>query len=217
MSETVVTYHRDDLEKEKPMDRVEFYKEQVAAQKTGQQPTHVIGIVNIFLFNSRGELLIQKRSFEKAHNPGMLDKSMGGHIRFGDSADYSVMVETVQELQTPSIVLPNIAYFTKTLELLREYLGTIAIVEHVQTKLYILEKIIEGTKIPVANKTYTYFGLYDGRVRPADQEAKGVLFYTLPELDKEMQKFPETFTPDLHVFMKDLRKEMEAFLQMIKK
>ncbi|MEK7583591.1 MAG: hypothetical protein AAB483_04290 [Patescibacteria group bacterium] len=215
MSEIITTYPLDNLEKEEPMDRVEFYKAQVEAHRLGRKPTRAAGIVNIFLFNSRGELLVQKRSFEKNHNPGMLDKSMGGHMTYGNSPDYSVMVETVQELQTPSIVLRSDSDFKKTLVLLREYLSTIAIVEHVQTKAYTLNKIIDGVEIPVVNKVFTYFGLYDGRVRPADQEAKGILFYTLPELDREMEKFPETFTHDLHVFMKDLRSDMEKFLESL--
>lgn len=214
MSEIITAYPLDDLEKEEPMDRAEFYAEQIELHKKGSKPTRAVGIVNIFLFNSRGELLIQKRSFKKNHNPGMLDKSMGGHIKYGDLPDYSVMVETLQELQTPSIVLGGgNTNFQKTLELLRDYLTTVAIVEHLQTKLYMLDKIIDDVKIPVANKVFTYLGLYDGRIRPADQEAKGVLFYTLPELKNEMDKFSETFTSELHIFMKDLRPDMEKFLE----
>ena len=216
MSEIISTYQFHDLEKEEPMDRVEFYKEQIEFHQAGKKPTRAVGIVNIFLFNSHGELLVQKRSFEKNHNPGMLDKSMGGHIKYADTSDYSVMVETIQELETPSIVLKSASDFKKTFNLLHEYLSTIAIIEHMQTKAYVLDKIIENIKIPIANKVFTYFGIYDGRVRPADQEAKGMLFYTLPELDHEMAKFPDTFTPDLHMFMKDLRKEMISFLSLIR-
>ena len=72
------------------------------------------------MFNSYGEMIIQKRSFDKNHNPGLLDKSIGGHVQFGDTPDYTAMVETIQELQTPSIVLKNENDFVKTFHLLHQ-------------------------------------------------------------------------------------------------
>lgn len=46
--------------------------------------------------------------------------------------------------------------------------------------------------------------------------AKGVLWYSLPELEKEMQAVPQTFTGGIHVFFYELRGEMEEFLPSIK-
>ncbi len=129
--------------------------------------------------------------------------------------DYTVMVETVQELQTPSIVLKSAADFKKTLDLLQSYLTTIAIVQHAQSKMYTLTKVIQGEPVTIASRTHLYLGVYNGSIRPVDQEAKGVLFYTLPELDKELKTFPETFTQDMHVLLKELRVEMEAFVKLV--
>lgn len=107
MSEILNTFLLDDPETPIPMDRDKFYAEQVNIfQKTGK-PTRACEIVDVFIFNSHGQLFMQKRSYHKAHNPGILDKSIGGHVRHTDTPDYTVMVETVQELQTPSIVLKN--------------------------------------------------------------------------------------------------------------
>lgn len=217
MSEILITHLVDNPGKPEPMDRKEFYAEQVALFKAGKKSNRAAEMVTIFLFNNRGELLIQKRSFQKAHNAGLLDKSMGGHIRFGDSPDYTVMVETIQELQTPSIVLRSKEDFLKTLELLREYLGTIAIIEHLESKVYFLERVIANETIPIPYKVHAYIGVYDGRVRPADQEAKGILFYTLDELAAETQKFPDTFTSDLRMFLREYQSDMKAFLKVIKK
>ncbi len=103
MSDLITTYNLDDRpDIVWPMDRKEFYRGQVEAFKKFGKPTKAIAVVSIFLFNEHGELLVQKRSNEKAHNPGLLDKSIGGHIQIGDSPQYTVMVETVQELQVPS-------------------------------------------------------------------------------------------------------------------
>ena len=107
MAETVNTFLLKNPFELIPMDRKDFYDEQVSEYKENGEPTRAIEVVSILLFNSHGEMIIQKRSFDKNHNPGLLDKSIGGHIQSGDTADYTVMVETIQELQTPSIVLKD--------------------------------------------------------------------------------------------------------------
>lgn len=217
MSEIINTYLLSDPDTVIPMDRDEFYAEQVEVFKKTGQPTRANDIIDVFIFNGSDELIIQKRSYDKAHNAGLLDKSVGGHIRYGDTADYSVMVETVQELQTPSIVLKNTKDFNKTLILLNDYLTTIAVVKHSESKIYLMDKIINGKTIKIANKIHAYFGIYDGRIKPVDKEAKGMLYYTLAELDEEMKKFPDTFTHDMHVLIKSLRPEINDFLKLMKK
>ncbi len=144
MSETVIVRSLTDPNEEFPMDRAEFYREQVEAFKTTGEPTKAADIIAVFIFNSHHELLIQKRSFEKSHNPGLLDKSIGGHIRFGDTPDYAVMVETVQELQVPSVVLRGKLSFEKTKSLLNDYLETIAIIEHHHDDIQVLTRNIDG-------------------------------------------------------------------------
>ncbi len=216
MSEIINTYLLDDFETSLPMNRDAFYVEQIRSFEKSGKPSRAADIIAIFIFNRAGELLIQKRSYTKNHNPGLLDKSIGGHIRYGDTPDFTVMVEAVQELQTPSIVLKDIADFDKALQLLREYLHTIAVVYHVKTKLFTFEQIIQKEKIIVANKVHMYFGIYDGSIRPVDGEAKGVLWYSLPELAQEMDTVPQTFSHAMHVYMNELHGEMEKFLAFVR-
>lgn len=200
-----------------PMDRDDFYNEQVAEYKKNGEPSRAIEVVNIFIFNSHGELIIQKRSFDKKHNPGLLDKSIGGHMQYGDSVEYTVMVETIQELQTPSIVLKNLEDFKKAYKLLSVYLETVALVFPIQATLCSPVKIINGEEIKIANKVNLYVGVYDGRIRPVDREAKGVLFYSLDELKKEMEQTPNIFTDDLRLLMKENIKDFDEFVSLIKK
>ncbi len=217
MSETVNTYMLDNPEVSTPMNRNEFYAEQVAEYKKGGKPTRAVEVVNVIVFNSHGEMIIQKRSFEKTHNAGLLDKSVGGHLQFGDTPDYTVMVETLQELQTPSIVLKDTVDFQKTHILLNNYLETIAIVKKAKPTLYSPIKIINGEEVRIANKMHLYLGVYDGRIRPVDREAKGILFYTLAELENEMAKSPETFNDDLCCILEEYRDEIASFTQIIEK
>ena len=57
-------------------------------------------------------------------------------------------------------------------------------------------------KIPTMVRTET---CSKSRVKPADNEAQGILFYNLDDLEKEMEHFPDLFTDDLHIFMKASR------------
>ncbi len=217
MTETVNTYMLDNPDILIPMDRKEFYAEQVAEFKKSGKPSRAVEVVNILIFNSHGEMIIQKRSFDKAHNAGLLDKSVGGHMQYGDTPDYTVMVETVQELQTPSIVLKDTIDFQKTHILLNNYLETIAIIKNTQPIFYTPTKIINGEEVRIANKMHLYLGVYDGRIRPVDREAKGVLFYSLVEIESEMEKHPETFTDDLKCILTEYKEEIRDFTAIIKK
>ena len=211
-TETINTYLLDSPDVVVPMNREEFYKEQIEIYKKTGKPTRAVELIDIFIFNSHGELLIQKRSFEKEHNPGLLDKSIGGHIRYGDTPDYTVMVETIQELQTPSIVLKGGIAFQKTFTLLSDYLETIAIIQHENVGIHLIEKVFKGEKIVIANKIHLYYGVYDGRIRPVDREAKGVLFYSLPDLEKEIKQLPDAFTGDIKFLLEEYRPSMEKFV-----
>ncbi|MCA9356118.1 NUDIX domain-containing protein [Candidatus Nomurabacteria bacterium] len=216
MSETVNTYSLDNTDFLVPMDRKAFYEEQTRVFKETGKPTKAVEIVNIMIFNSYGEIIIQKRSYEKAHNPGLLDKSIGGHVVHGDTVEYTVMVETVQELQTPSIVLKDFIDFNKTINILGSYLETIAIISTTKPIFYEPVKIINNEKIKIANKMHLFLGVYDGRIRPVDREAKGVLFYSLEELETEMKNQPNAFTDDLHEIIKLYKDEIVAFVELIK-
>ncbi|GEM_PF-6145398 len=90
----------------------------------------------------------------------MLDKAIGGHIVHGDTPEYTVMVEMIQELQVPSIVLENHEDFEKTILLLSKYTNSIAIVEKIDVKLTNHGRIMNKERIILGNKVHIYFGVY---------------------------------------------------------
>ncbi|MDH4358550.1 MAG: NUDIX domain-containing protein [Candidatus Berkelbacteria bacterium] len=215
MSEIVTTYKINDPDEALPMERDKFYSGQIAKFKKTGKPTKAVGIVDIILFNGEGEVYIQKRSNTKAHNPGLLDKSIGGHLQYGDTAEYTVMVETVQELQVPSINLLTEKDFVKTLILLKEYLITVAVTKHIDTKLFILPKDISDEKINIANMVHLFFGIYKGAIKTVDRESKGTLLYSLDELEQEIAETPEIFTEDLRFFVKEYKPQIKKFIKNI--
>lgn len=216
MSETINTRKMNDLAHVIHMDRVKFYKDQIENYKSGKKPEFAVDIVDIFLFNEHGELFLQKRSKDKAHNAGLIDKSMGGHVQHGDSPEYTAMVETVQELQVPSIALNKKDEFEKTYRTLEKYLSTVAVLKPITKRAYIFNKLINGVEIPVANFVHLYFGVYGGPIKTVDREAVGILQYSLEDLEQELKQFPNTFTHDLMKLFAEHKEDLFEFVDQIK-
>lgn len=54
--------------------------------------------VHIWVFNSRGELFLQKRAMTKDENPGYWDSSASGHLNAGEDYRTSAQRELMEEL-----------------------------------------------------------------------------------------------------------------------
>jgi len=216
MGELVTTYDLKKTEVAVPMDREKFYAEQAKIFRKTGKPTRAVEVVMTLLFNLDGELLLQKRSHRKNHNASLIDKTIGGHVTFGDVPFYTVMFETVQELKVPSIVVKTEDEFKKAFKLLRKYMESVALVRHLDTKIMPMERMIKGKKIHIANKYNFYVGLYNGSVKPVDKEASGVLFYEPKVLAREMKSHPDNFTWDLFYLLKKYDKEIKKIMKMMK-
>ncbi len=196
--------------------RSDFYKEQTKQFKEEGEPSMAVSIVDILLFNESWELIIQKRAKHKNHNPWLMDKTVWGHVQYGDPVDYTVMVETVEELQCPSLVVNEDEDFEQRLMLLKDYIKTIAIISHIDTDLVHLNKVIDGEDIKIANRVYLYFWVYAGRVKNVDQEVMWILYYNLQDLKNEIKQYPNIFTDDLKYFIQHYEKDIISFIELIK-
>lgn len=216
MSEKITAYALREADIALPVDRDEFYKKLIKSfEKTGE-PSHAPEVVALLLFNTDGEIILQKRSHKKNHNPRMLDKAIGGHVRWGESPSYTIMVETVQELRVPSIVLRTNDDFTKTFAFLHDYLDNIAIIEHLDRGIMQLDRTIGDETYKMKHYVNLFIGVYTGSTKPVDKEASGVLYYNLDVLKEEMKVDPDLFTHDLHFYLKTYEKEINDFLKALK-
>src|SRR5215475_14454512 len=71
----------------------------------GRQPRSVVhaqGLlhraVHVLVFNSRGEIFLQKRSMKKDRQPGVWDSSSSGHVDSGEAYDETAARELREEI-----------------------------------------------------------------------------------------------------------------------
>ena len=180
------------------MDRDHFYDEQIAEFRKNGKPNRAVGVFNVLLLTEKGEVILQKRSHNKRHNPYLIDKTVGGHIQYGDTVFYTAMIECVQELKIPTVVLRENEDFRRTLDVLSHSLESVAVLELVDNEIYQLDNFFANERVTIAKNMWLFLGVYGGAVKPVDREASGVLYYEYDVLKEEMKRMPQLFTPDLH-------------------
>ena len=125
-------------------------------------------IVRIFLFNSRGELLIQKRADHIASLPGKWDQSAAGHVDAGEDYAIAARRELSEEIGVKDVDLIE------------------------KGKLFTDERD-ETDKIKKRfNMLYT--GTYDEKILPNAEEISETRWIHPKELSAWMNKQPNDFT-----------------------
>jgi isopentenyl-diphosphate delta-isomerase type 1 len=68
-------------------------------------PAFIHRVVHVLVFDSRGRLLLQKRSLKKDVAPGKWDTSVGGHVNPGEDIRDAALRETKEELGVSGVEL----------------------------------------------------------------------------------------------------------------
>ncbi|MCX7943123.1 MAG: NUDIX domain-containing protein [Deltaproteobacteria bacterium] len=79
------------------------------------------GAVHIFVFNSDGKILLQKRAKNKIIAPGKYDISAGGHINFGEDELSAARRELEEELRIKNVEIKFLYKYIWESEIEREF------------------------------------------------------------------------------------------------
>lgn len=158
--------------------------------------------------NSKGRIYLQKRSKIKDQNPGLYDKTIGGHVLKGESWKMTVIRECAEELGFPSSVLSEQEFKAaiqntdlKVVGILRKlaYLPN-----HLSTRI-----TKNGQRFLAPYMTTCYLGFYDGAMRFVDGESSGIEVFSLEELGQEIKNNPNKFTEDLKFIIKKYKNHLK--------
>lgn len=126
-------------------------------------------VAHAWVYNTKGEVLLQLRASTKDLFPSKWDVSVGGHIGAGEEPINSIMRELEEEI---GLKTNNLEFYT--------------IAKHNATYKDIIHNQF----------CYTYFVRYNGPIsdlKIQKEELDGIKFFTIDEIIQTMNKNPEQF------------------------
>jgi len=192
-------------------DRKKFYSEIKEEFGKKGKISRQVKSIRLILMNSSGRIYLQKRSKIKAENPGLYDKTVGGHVSEGDSWDMATIRECAEELGFPASILSD-EEFKRAIRVTD--LGIVGVFRKVD-EISNFESVRvdkNGGEFVQPYITAMYVGYYDGAIRFVDGESSGIEVFSLYELKGEIENNPDKFTEDI----KFMIKKYEKYLKPIK-
>ncbi|MEM5812433.1 MAG: isopentenyl-diphosphate Delta-isomerase [Candidatus Aenigmatarchaeota archaeon] len=122
---------------------------------------------SIFIFNSRGQLLLQKRSREKYHSGGLWTNTCCSHPRAGEKLDEAVHRR------------------------LKEEMGFDVPLKEIFSFVY---KVKFGNGLYENEYDHVFVGRFDGEPKPNPKEAESWKWVSLQALKNDIEKNPEKYT-----------------------
>lgn len=122
---------------------------------------------SVFLFNKKGEMLLQKRANTKYHSPNLWTNAVCSHPRNGES------------------------YKNGALRRLNEELG---ISTEIEEKFHFIYMADVGQNLWEHELDYVFVGIYDGIFNLNPNEVSETRYISLVDLQKEIQSNPDNFT-----------------------
>ncbi|HLV23435.1 MAG TPA: isopentenyl-diphosphate Delta-isomerase [Moheibacter sp.] len=136
-----------------------------------KQQAHVAGLLHrafsVFVFNSKGELLLQQRAEEKYHSPLLWTNTCCSHPREGETYEQAAHRRLVEEMG-----------FDCELE----------------EKFHFIYKAKLGEKLFEHELDHVFTGFYEGEIKINRDEVKDYKWISMDELISDMNSNPEKYT-----------------------
>ncbi|RYD79563.1 MAG: isopentenyl-diphosphate Delta-isomerase [Sphingobacteriales bacterium] len=138
---------------------------------------------SVFIFNSRGEMLLQQRAGHKYHSAGLWTNACCSHPAPGEATIDAANRRLIEELgfTTPLNKLFSFTYKSQFDNGLTEH-----------------------------EYDHVYSGTYDGKIRPNPDEVKDYCFKKLEDIEESLASHPARFTSWFHIAFPKLKKSMAS-------
>lgn len=147
-----------------------------------KQQAHINGLLHrafsVFLFNDKGEMLLQKRASEKYHSPNQWTNAVCSHPRDGET------------------------YLEGAKRRLKEELG---IEVELSEKFDFIYKADVGGGLWEHELDHVFTGYYDSDFNLNKAEVEEVRYISMENLDKEMSENPEKFTEWFKIILEEYK------------
>lgn len=188
-------------------DRKDYYKrirdEFTEKGKINSQVRRVV----LLLMNSKGKIVLQRRSKIKKENANLFDKTIGGHVEEDDSYEVTVIKECSEELGFPVSILDKNDFYRA---LKKTDLRIIGLFTEIDSGSNVLSTRVksDGTKFVQPYMEKVYIGYFDGPIQFIDGESSGIQLYTVDELQEEISSNNHKFTEDLKTMFEKYREHL---------
>lgn len=189
-------------------DRKEFYEETRKEYAEKGKISRKIKTARILIMNSEGRIYLQKRSNLKQDNSGLYDKTVGGHIRKGESLIIGVVRECAEELGFPVVIISQEEFKDAISSVDLSVVGVLK--ELSEDQNFLSERKMRDGNFIQPYISHFYIGYYDGSIKFKDGESSGLETFSLEELLEEFKRFPEKFTKDLDFMIKKFGADLKA-------
>lgn len=150
-----------------------------------KQEAHINGLLHrafsVFLFNNKGEMLLQKRAKTKYHSPNQWTNACCSHPR------------------------ANETYHAAAVRRLQEELGISA---SISEKFHFIYKADVGQGLWEHELDHVFTGTYEGDFDLNPEEVSEVRFITMENLNKEISKNPNHFTEWFKIILKEYQQHL---------
>lgn len=176
--------------------------------------SYKVKTVSCILFDTKGRVILQKRSYSSHHGPGLYDKSVGGHVSAGETPDIAIVKESLEELGVVLTILSDLDKAVERIDI--ERVGVVEEFDYIE-EFYSKRELPDLSYFYQPVKETVYLGVYDGDIRFEDGEVEDYMRIELSSLLRRVKHSPEEFTYDLIYVLKkygeDLKKLSERIVE----
>ncbi len=140
--------------------------------------------ISVFVFNSKGELLIQRRALSKYHAPGLWANTCCSHPRPGESVKDAAKRRVKEEM------------------------GFECEVKEIFSLIY---KAYVGKGLTEYEYDHIFIGYWEGKPKPNPEEVCEWKWISLEELKKDVRKNPKKYAPWFRIILPKVVEYLNSF------